>query len=222
MKGSHYTSDQNEYISRHYPTMSYAELATAYNAKYGEHITASAMGKKCRALGLPRKPIKHKTMFTDEADKYLLEHALNYTSRELSKKLLELFGIRCATSTVTERLRALGIRRGCCFTPKGYIPAASKPVGTERIRKRTIMVKVAQPNVWKPKAQLIMGYDPDKEQVIYLDGNSLNVTPDNMVVVSKRVHARLAKNGWLDSSIDVLIAGIKWSYFFYALNDLEL
>ena len=88
-------------------------------------------------------------------------------------------------------------------------------------KERTVMVKVAQPNVWKSKAQIIMGYDPKESQAIFLDGNSLNVTPENIVIVSKKVHARLAKNGWLNSSNGVLMAGIKWSELHYALKEME-
>ena len=163
-----------------------------------------------------------KSSFTDEADKYLMQNAFNYTSRELSELLYELFGIQVATQTVTDRLNKLGIHRGKCFHPEGYIQKASKPIGTERIEKgRTVMVKVAQPNKWISKAQFIMGYDSNTHQAIFLDGNSLNVTPENIVVVSKRVHARLAKNGWLNSSNEVLMAGIKWSELHYALRELS-
>ena len=66
-----------------------------------------------------------------------------------------------------------------------------------------------------------MNYDPKNEQVIYLDGNSLNVTKENMVVVSKRVHARLAKNGWLNSSSEIVLTGIKWAELLYAIKKLE-
>lgn len=82
------------------------------------------------------------------------------------------------------------------------------------------MVKVAQPNKWMAKAVVVMGYDPKTHQAIFLDGNSLNVTKENIVVVSKRVHARLSKNGWLNSSNEVLMAGIKWGELHYAIKDV--
>ena len=82
------------------------------------------------------------------------------------------------------------------------------------------MVKVGQPKGWKTKAEIIMGHNPKKEQVIFLDGNSLNVTEENMVVVPRRIHARLAKNGWLNSSNEVLFAGIKWAELLYAIKEL--
>lgn len=160
--------------------------------------------------------------FTDEANEFLKENWNVYTSRELSAWLYELFGIKVATQTVTDQLNRLGIHRGKCFHPEGYVEPSCKPIGTERIEKgKTIMVKIAHPNVWKSKAEIVMGYDPTKEQAIFLDGNSLNVTPENIVVVSKRVHARLAKNGWLNSSSEVILAGIKWSELLYAIKEVN-
>lgn len=163
-----------------------------------------------------------KSRFTTEANEWLKANAYNYTSAEMSEKLYELFGIRAATQTVTWYLNdKLGIHRGNCYVPKGYLPRASKPVGTERIDKnRIVMVKVGQPDKWLPKVQTLFDYDPRKCQPIYLDGNSLNVTCENVMVVPKKIHARLAKNGWLNSSNEVLKAGIKWCELFYAIKEM--
>lgn len=222
MRGSHYTAEQNAFIAENYNAMTYAELTERYNAKFGTHMSESAMQKKVRYMGLPKKERVYSCSFTEEANEWLRANAYSYTSAELSEKLYELFGICVATQTVTGHLNAkLGIHRGNCFVPEGYIPRASKPLGAERIEKgRSVMVKVAQPDKWLPKAQVLMGYDPSEFQTIYLDGNSLNVTRENIVVVPKKIHARLAKNGWLNSSSEVILTGIKWSELFYAIKEL--
>lgn len=160
--------------------------------------------------------------FNDEANEYLCQHWREYSSRELAEHLDKLFHITVATQTVTDQLRRLGINRGYAFKAEKSLIGTQLPIGSERIEKgRTIKVKVAQPDVWVNKAVLVMGYDPKKYQAIFIDGNSLNVVPENIVVVSKRVHARLAKNGWLNSSKDVLMAGIAWSELLYALKEME-
>ena len=221
MRGSHYTPEQNRFILEH-SSMRLEVLADAFYNQFGKTISAAALGKKRRALGLPPLPLSNESMFTDEADQFLRENYTKMTSREMAEKCRELFGIAPKKQTVTERLIKLGIRRGNCYTPKGYVPRASKPIGYERIDKnRTVMVKVEQPDKWMPKALLVMGHDPQKEQVIFLDGNSLNVVPENMLVVSKRIHARLAKNGWLNSSGEIMMTGIKWTELFYAIKELE-
>lgn len=220
MRGSHYTEDQNTFIAKFYLAMSYPELTARYNERFGANMTVSAMQKKVRNMGLPKKEQKSTSRFTAEADEYLRKNAFKLTSAELAEKLLEKYSVRVAKQTVTDRLNKLGIHRGNCAVPDGYIPRACKPIGYERIEKgRTIMVKVAQPNVWMPKAAVIMGYDPKEYQAIFLDGNSLNIVPENIVVVSKKIHARLAKNGWLNSSTEVLLTGIKWCEHYYALKE---
>lgn len=160
--------------------------------------------------------------FTEEANEYLRQHWREYSGRELAGHLDKLFHITVATQTVTDQLRRLGINRGYAFKPEKTLTGKQLPIGSERIEKgRCVKVKVAQPDVWMAKAAVVMGYDPKKYQAIFIDGNSLNVVPENIVVVSKRVHARLAKEGWLNSSEDVLMAGIKWSELLYALKEME-
>lgn len=163
---------------------------------------------------------KGATMFTPEADAFLLDNWERLTSRKLAEKISELYGIHPKTQTVTDRLNALGVHRGRCYRPEGYEEPRTLPVGSERIDKnRIVMVKTEMPNKWKPKAQVVAGYDTRTSQAIFLDGNSLNVTKENILVVSKRVHARLAKNGWLNSSGEVIRAGATWSELLYAIRD---
>lgn len=160
--------------------------------------------------------------FSDEANEYLRQHWREYSSRELAEHLDKLFRITVATQTVTDQLRRLGINRGYSFVPEKTLVGKQLPVGAERVYKgREVLVKVAQPNVWRSKAVVVMGYDPEKYQAVFLDGNSLNVVPENIVVVSKKIHARLAKNGWLNSDGAVIKAGIKWSELLYALKEME-
>lgn len=163
---------------------------------------------------------KGATMFTPEADAFLLDNWERLTSRKLAEKISELYGIHPKTQTVTDRLNALGVHRGRCYRPEGYKEPRTLPVGSERIDKnRIVMVKVENPNKWEPKAAVLMGYDTRTSQAIFLDGNSLNVTKGNILVVSKRVHARLAKNGWLNSGGEVIRAGATWSELLYAIRD---
>lgn len=222
MRGSNYTEEQNAFIADHYMEMTYSELVKLYNEKFGADMNVSRLEKKVRYMGLPKKSQHFQSMFTPEIDAFLIENAFRFTSRDLAKEVRKKFGITPAKQTITMRLNDLGVHRGNTFVPEGYLPKSCKPIGSERIDKgRIVMVKVAQPNVWKPKVQVLTGYDPKESQAIFIDGNSLNVTPENIVVVSKKVHARLAKNGWLNSSNGVLMAGIKWSELYYALKEME-
>lgn len=160
------------------------------------------------------------TMFTPEADAFLLDNWERLTSRQLAAKISELYGIHPKTQTVTDRLNALGVHRGARYVPHDFVNPCALPIGSERIDKgRTVMVKTENPNKWKPKAAVLMGYDTRTSQAIFLDGNPLNITKENILVVSKRVHARLAKNGWMNSSGEVIRAGATWSELLYAIRD---
>ena len=221
MRGSHYTPEQNAFIIDNYPDYGYKALTERYNQEFSASINVETMRKKCRALGLPKKEIAYQSRFTDEANLFMRQNAYQYTSAKLAALMQEKFGISVAVQTVTDQLNRLGIHRGNCYKPEGYISASSKPIGSERIEKgRQVMVKIAQPNVWVPKASVVMGYDPKEYQAIFLDGNSLNVTPENILVVSKRVHARLAKEGWLKSSKEIIQTGILWSELLYQIQKI--
>ena len=220
MRGSHYTEEQNKFITEHYLEMNYSELAKLFNKTFGKNVSAKAMANKIQNLGL-KKGYKRTSMFTEDADAFLIENAMNFTSGQLSEMLQERFGFSAAKSTISEHLSELGVHRGNCYRPKGYLDPACLPIGTERIQKKTVMVKVGQPNVWVTKARFIMGHDPKTHVAIFLDGNSLNCTPENIVVVSKKIHARLAKNGWLNSSNEVILTGIKWCELLYAIKELS-
>ena len=159
-------------------------------------------------------------MFTPEAEKYLAENYKRYTSSQLAKQLHEKFGISPALQTVTWKLNLMGIVRGDGYRAENYDNGCSKPIGSERVEKGAVYIKIDE-NRWIPKTQYVTGCNPKTEQVIFIDGNSLNVTPKNIIVVSKRIHVRLAKNGWLNSSEDVLKAGIKWSELLYAIKEVE-
>ena len=73
---------------------------------------------------------------------------------------------------------------------KGNIPQNHKPVGYERINvDGYVEIKVAEPNVFKLKHRVIYeniyGKIPDNHNVVFADGNKLNLDPDNLIIVSK-------------------------------------
>lgn len=73
---------------------------------------------------------------------------------------------------------------------KGNIPQNHKPVGYERVNvDGYVEIKVAEPNVFKLKHRVIYeniyGKIPDNCNVVFADGNKLNLDPDNLILVSK-------------------------------------
>jgi len=84
---------------------------------------------------------------------------------------------------------------------KGCIAKNKKPIGSESIRtcdKRNhkyVYVKIAEPNKWREKHLLVWekqnGKIPPGHCIIFLDGNTLNVVPENLIIVSKAVNLML-------------------------------
>lgn len=79
---------------------------------------------------------------------------------------------------------------------KGHKPHNHRPVGSERINSYGyIEIKVAEPRYWRLKKNVIFeetyGYIPKGHNVRVLDGNQLNLSPENLVAVSKSVNMRL-------------------------------
>lgn len=81
---------------------------------------------------------------------------------------------------------------------KGSVPPNKRPLGSDRVNvDGYIEVKIAEPNKWELLQVLVMqsmiGRRLKKgvEMVRFLDGNSLNCHPDNLILTTRRVNARI-------------------------------
>lgn len=218
-----YTKEQEQFLIDNAGEMDIHELSDAFNRKFGTSHLPETLRKKSLRLGTTPKKYEFTTQFTSEMDDFLREHAKERTYVQLKQMIFERFGKDIPKMTISDHCRIhLGIFKPAAFVPPGEYPNACKPIGSERIDKgRTVMVKVGQPDVWKTKTSVILGDIPKDKQVIFLDGNSLNVTEENMLVVDKKIHARLAKNGWLNSNSEVIKTGVKWAELLYTLKEFE-
>lgn len=87
--------------------------------------------------------------------------------------------------------------KGVCFGgvatqfKKGRLPHNYQPVGTERTSEGYIYVKIADPKTWVPKHYLLWHethgqYPPKGHVLIFKDGNRLNITIDNLQLMSRK------------------------------------
>lgn len=81
------------------------------------------------------------------------------------------------------------------FKP-GHTPTNHRDVGAERINIHGyIEVKVAEPNKWRLKHQLVWeqhyGERIAEDMIIFLDGDKTNCSIDNLATITKSVNARL-------------------------------
>jgi hypothetical protein len=78
---------------------------------------------------------------------------------------------------------------------KGQRGARQRPVGSERLERDSVMVKVAEPSVWKPKARVVweqhFGPIPRGAIIRMRDGNPENCAPRNLRLITRGEHVRL-------------------------------
>lgn len=102
---------------------------------------------------------------------------------------------------------------------KGHRPHNYKPVGTERINTDGYVdIKIADPNKWKGKHKIIWeeknGPIPNGHVLIFGDGNKLNVTLDNLILIPRSKLAIVNRYNLIQASADLtrsalIVADIK-------------
>jgi hypothetical protein len=163
---------------------------------------------------------------TKEQDDYMRSISAGKTNEKLIEIMYERFGIRFTESQMKNYRNSRRIRNGldyrfkkgnvppnkgkkiapevyekCAATmfKKGHKPAASRPVGSERLDKDGyMMIKVAEPNKWKPKHVWIWeqanGPVPKGYKILFADQNKSNFALDNLILISYGESAQLNKN----------------------------
>ncbi|MPM21480.1 hypothetical protein SDC9_67924 [bioreactor metagenome] len=96
---------------------------------------------------------------------------------------------------------------------KGHMPKNWKPIGSETVRSDGyVWVKVEEPNKWREKHRLIWeaanGAVPKDHVLLFADGNALNITLENLILISRAQLVRINQNGLIGGSADLTRAGL--------------
>ncbi|WP_374218303.1 HNH endonuclease signature motif containing protein [Bacillus bingmayongensis] len=107
---------------------------------------------------------------------------------------------------------------------KGHKPHNYKPVGSERVNGDDYVdVKIADPNKWRAKHQLIWeeanGPIPKGYAVIFGDGNRRNFELGNLILVSRKQLAILNKNNLIQNDADLTRVGIAIADIYKKIGD---
>lgn len=166
--------------------------------------------------------------YTEREKEWLRENAPLHSYGKLAKMLLQFSGRSVRSETLCEYCRTkLGVGKAENFGFKpGNRPINVAPIGTEVIQKgRSVIVKVKntgdRKQDWIPKTKLVFGEVPKGYIIVFLDGDSTNVTLDNMVCVKQKVHARMAKNRWFFHEPELTRTAIRWCEHLCAIKDFE-
>ena len=232
-----YTDEQLRFIYDH-RDMFRKDLATAFNRAFNTNKSEIAIKSLCskkgwntgRPKGLPKGLAPRK--YTDEQLRFLSENR-TMPRAELTIKFNQEFKTQKSVIAICAICKREGIKTGrdgrfkkgnIPFTAgtkgfvkpnsgsfqKGHSQTEKKPIGAERICSKDgyILVKVAQPNVWKHKHKVVWedAYGPikDDEVITFRDGNILNVSLDNLLKITRRELLWLNQNGYRDTPSEFL------------------
>lgn len=89
----------------------------------------------------------------------------------------------------------------------------SRPIGTERVRKGYVEVKVEQPNVWDQKHRHIWEQHQGRklkhnEIVIFLDKDIRNFDVDNLAMIPRELLGLMNMNSWISENPEHTKLGI--------------
>jgi len=197
--------------------------------KSNHHLKSGIRG------GVPaRTPSK---LFPAEVKEYILGHYRGTAWQDLANQLNDKFGTSYTQQQIGGYLKNHKLNtgrtgrysKGCtpnngCIRKGEHRSAATEfkpgsrphnwlPVGTERIKDDGyIWRKVAEPNRWRQLHMLIWeaanGPKPAGKVIIFADGDKMNVSLDNLLLVSMAQNAVLNKNGLRGGSAELTKAGI--------------
>lgn len=186
--------------------------------------------------------------WTEEQVNFIKEHIKGTPYEKMRQMVNDEFGLSLTPGQIKRVISRNGLRNGRDGTfqknhktwnkgmkglntggekgwfKKGHKPYNYLPVGSERIdTEGYTVVKVADPNIWKPKHRIIWeehyGDIPDDHAVIFGDGNKRNFDIDNLMLVSKRKLAILNKNKLIKNDADLTRVGLKIAEINIKMNE---
>lgn len=226
IRGTHF----NEQISKEMKAFIKENRYKFDNDAMFEKLKEFPGGEKLKRTALVRYRRKTGTTFrkyTPEMHEFAKawcreNHCARY--EELAKAMNEKFG-----TNLTRRLVAGFVSYNKYSTNhyKAHRTARQKPLNSERWRRSHQgeagywEVKVAEPNVWRPKSCILWEQYhnkkvPEDGMIVYLDGDHNNFAQDNLLLVSRRVM------GVVNSRYKLTKGNKELSRLAYALGELDL
>ena len=175
-------------------------------------------------------------VFTDEMIQFIRDNAAGTRIKVLTAMLNERFGTNLSYNQVYVAMKNRKIKTGvdtkfypgCPGTTKGMkfpgrksstsfypgrVPPTIKPIGSETIRHEGYYwIKVANPNVWREKHRHIWeqahGPIPKTHVVLFADGNKLNCTLENLILIKRSQLVRMNQNHLIQNEKELTESGI--------------
>lgn len=184
-----YTEDQIKYISDNIKGRSFRDLTDMFNQQFGLGLKVSAMISLADRHGL----------HNGRDARFNKGHEPTQFRKGMTPWNKGMKGITCGGQQTQFK--------------KGQKGWNYKPVGTERINADGYVdVKIADPGKWKGKHVIIWeeanGPISAGHCLLFADGNKLNVTLENLLLVSRKELAVMNKMGLISADAELTKAGI--------------
>ena len=174
--GMKYTKEIVDFLEKNIEGTSYKEITDKFNTLFHESVTFEAMKGLLQRKGL-------KNGVNGKFEKGHIPHNKSYK------------GV---------------CYKGCekSWFQKGNVPKNYRPIGSERITKDGyIEIKVKDPNEWQLKHRVLWenqhGKIPENHILIFLDGNRLNCSIENLKLVSRSELLILNRRKLLTDDADI-------------------
>ena len=149
---------------------------------------------------------------TNEQIEYLKTIVKGRSVKEIQELLKKKFDTEFTKSHIAYIKNKYDIRSGPLGRfEKGHTPLRYAPIGSERIKNGHVVVKVAEPSIWKPKQRVVYekhyGDIPAGHRVIFADGNKRNFDKDNLILVTEAESLIMSTNGLLYENAELTKTG---------------
>lgn len=163
-----YTREQLDFIALNRKTLTAKQLANAYNKRFNADKSYKAIAATCKRYGW-KSSISGR--FSQGFKPW------NYGTKGLGLTKANITSFKSGEKSPTQ-----------------------KPIGSERINSKDgyTMIKVAEPRKWKHKHVVIWeannGPVPKGHVIRFIDGDILNLDPENLELINRLSHLRMNKN----------------------------
>ncbi len=181
MNGHQYSLDEITFLKEHITGLSHVDLTRMFNERFNLSLTVNQVTAACK-------------------------------NRKLNNGLNGCFPKgNVPFNKGLKGWQAGGKARETQFK-KGQMPTKHRPVGSERVNvDGYVEIKVSEPKVWRSKHVVIWeaahGPVPAGHAVIFGDGNRLNITLENLLLISRKELAVLNKRHLIGGSRELTEAG---------------
>lgn len=177
-----------------------------------------------------------KTLFNDEQVRFIKEHVKGRSRKETLQMVNEKFNLDIKINQWLSWMKNHGVTSGVsgCFKlghvpvnkgqkgaggwgptqfKSGHRPSNYMPVGSERVNGDGYLdVKIADPGKWRPKHILLWEQAnspvPNGHCLIFADRNKLNVTLDNLILITRKQLSIMNRHHLIQNDSDLTKTGI--------------